>query len=67
MATEDWALGESLDALDDMLRGGYGAIRGNEPVRLVWQYIDVARSNLGVAATSQFLSTKLERRDRYDV
>ena len=27
MAGEDWQLGPSLDALDDMLRGGYGAPR----------------------------------------
>ncbi|MEG3082091.1 barstar family protein [Sphingomonas sp. PB2P12] len=67
MATEDWELGESLDALDDMLRGGYGAIRGREPVRLVWQDIDLARASLGFAATYQFLKTKLELPDRYDL
>jgi RNAse (barnase) inhibitor barstar len=67
MAKEDWKLGESLDALDDMLRGGYGAINGDEPVRLVWRDIDLARSSLGFSATCAFLQQKLERPDRYDV
>ena len=66
MANEDWALGESLDALDDMLRGGYGAIRGHEPVRLVWQDIEIARSSLGLAATCAFLQAKLERPGQYN-
>ncbi len=60
MAHEDWKLGESLDALDDMLRGGYGAVRGGGPVILVWQ-------DLGFAATCAFLEAKLQRPDRYDV
>ena len=67
MANEDWKLGESLDALDDMLRGGYGAVRGGGPVILVWQDIDRARSHLGFAATCAFLEAKLQRPDRYDV
>ncbi|WP_240663672.1 barstar family protein [Sphingomonas sp. UV9] len=67
MAEEDWKLGESLDALDDMMRGGYGAIRGNESVRLVWQDIDLARSSLGLSATCAFLQAKLERPGQYDV
>ena len=66
MAGEDWTLGESLDGLDDMLRGGYGAIKGREPITLVWQDIAVARCSLGVKATRAFLQAKLERPDLYD-
>ncbi|RZM35191.1 MAG: ribonuclease inhibitor [Sphingomonas sp.] len=66
MAGEDWRLGESLDGLDDMLRGGYGAIKGREPITLVWRDIAVARSSLGLEATRAFLQSKLERPDVYD-
>jgi hypothetical protein len=66
MAGEDWTLGESLDGLDDMLRGGYGAIKGRETIMLVWRDIAVARCSLGVKATRGFLQAKLERPDLYD-
>lgn len=66
MAGEDWTLGESLDGLDDMLRGGYGAIKGRETITLVWRDIAVARCSLGVKATRAFLQAKLERPDVYD-
>ncbi|WP_189654972.1 hypothetical protein [Paracoccus mutanolyticus] len=36
MAAEDWQLGDSLDALNDMLYGGYGALHGAGSVRLRW-------------------------------
>lgn len=61
MAGEDWVLGHSLDALDDMLYGGYGAIRGKEPIRLVWQGMAQSRASLGVSATRAFLSEKLKQ------
>jgi len=67
MAEEDWKLGESLDALDDMLRGGYGAIQGRAPVRLVWQDIARARAGLGLETTRAYLQAKLERPELYDV
>lgn len=67
MAEEDWKLGESLDALDDMLRGGYGAIQGRAPVRLVWQDIASARAGLGLETTRAYLQAKLERPELYDV
>lgn len=67
MAEEDWKLGESLDALDDMLRGGYGAIQGRAPVRLVWQDIARARAGLGFETTRAYLEAKLERPELYDV
>ena len=66
MAGEDWKLGESLDALDNLLRGGYGAIRGREPVRLVWKDMASSRSALGVAATAAYLRAKLDRPDLFN-
>lgn len=66
MADEDWRLADSLDALNDMLYGGYGAIEGREPVRIVWQDIEESRAALGEAATRAFLAEKLRRPDRFD-
>jgi len=66
MIDETWALGASLDALDDMLHGNYGAIDGREPVTLVWTGFDRARVALGSEATRSFLQAKLERPDVFD-
>lgn len=66
MADESWTLGESLDALNDLLYGGYGAIKGHEPVKLIWRDVDASRSALGVAATRTFLAEKLERPDTFN-
>lgn len=60
MANEDWKLGHSLDALDDMLYGGYGALAGHPDATLIWQDIEHTRSALGVAATRAWLQDKLD-------
>ncbi|WP_218585502.1 MULTISPECIES: barstar family protein [Pseudomonas] len=67
MAGEDWALGHSLDALDDMLYGGYGAIRSKEPIRLVWQGLAQSRASLGLSATRTFLNEKLKQPEVFNV
>jgi RNAse (barnase) inhibitor barstar len=67
MAGEDWTLGHSLDALDDLLYGGYGAIAGRQAVTLVWQDIAASRAALGVEATRALLRGKLDRPDIYNV
>ena len=59
MADEDWSLGQSLDALDDLFYGGYGAIAGHAPVTLVWQDIEASRAALGIETTKAFLRAKL--------
>lgn len=60
MADESWVLGESLDALDDLLRGGYGALHGEEEITLGWTNIERSREALGEAATRAWLLGKLE-------
>lgn len=59
MAGEGWRLGESLDALDDMLRGGYGATQGFETVALRWRDMEHCRRTLGIDATRRWLHSKL--------
>lgn len=66
MADEDWRLGESLDALDDILRGGYGAVGTSGAVTIVWRDMAAARSSLGLDATRSFLQAKLGHPEIYN-
>jgi RNAse (barnase) inhibitor barstar len=66
MGGETWTLGASLDALDDMLYGNYGAIDGKKPLTLIWTGFDQSRSSLGEAATRSFLQAKLQQPDVFD-
>ncbi|TXC70319.1 ribonuclease inhibitor [Sphingomonas ginsenosidivorax] len=66
MAGEDWTLGQSLDALNDLLYGGYGVMTGKPAVTLVWHDIAHSRAALGVDATRAFLRAKLEDPARFN-
>lgn len=59
MTGEDWTLGNSLDAFNDLLYGGFGAIESNEPVTLVWKQMEKSRLALGYEATKQYYEEKL--------
>jgi RNAse (barnase) inhibitor barstar len=59
MAGEDWQLGHSLDAFNDLLYGGFGAIKSNEPVTLLWKNMDKSKAALGDAVTKQYYEEKL--------
>lgn len=65
MADEDWKLGESLDAFNDLLFGGYGAIAVLEPVELVWEDIEASRVALGIETTRAYLLAKQRQPERY--
>lgn len=58
MADEDWKLGNSLDAFNDLLYGGFGAIEGGERVTLVWQQMEKNRLDLGYEVTRQYYEEK---------
>lgn len=60
MADMDWKLGTSLDALNDMLYGGYGEIKGNEPVHLIWENYEQNREDLGIEITRNYYQEKLK-------
>ncbi|WP_407353525.1 barstar family protein [Luteimonas sp. R10] len=66
MADAGWTLGRSLDALNDMFHGGYGALQGSGPVTLVWTAFEKNRRDLGIEATRAFLQAKLAQPGRYD-
>lgn len=58
MANEDWQLGPSLDALDDLLYGGYGVLAGQAAASVHWKEIAHSRAALGGAATRAWLQVK---------
>ena len=66
MQDEDWDLGPSLDALDDALYGGIGALRERSEVRFVWTEHKRSRAALGVAATRAWLQEKIDRGAPFD-
>ena len=67
MAGEDWTLAPSLDALNDMLYGGFGAIDGDEPVALVWDGFERMSDVLGLETTRVFLKQKLDRPEVFNI
>lgn len=66
MGDEDWQLGPSLDALNDMLYGAYGAIQGDETVVLVWKNIEKSRDALGIETTAALYQEKLKHPEVFD-
>ncbi|WP_164136833.1 barstar family protein [Stenotrophomonas maltophilia] len=60
MAGEDWQLAPSLDALDDLLYGGYAALAGHAQATLIWRDIAHSRTALGMETTRQCLLAKLD-------
>lgn len=67
MAGEDWQLGHSLDALDDMLYGGHGVLAGHESATVIWQDIEQTRSALGEETTRTWLKAKLDSEGTFNV
>ncbi|NDJ56333.1 ribonuclease inhibitor [Enterobacteriaceae bacterium 4M9] len=66
MADEAWQLGQSLDAFNDLLYGGFGALAGNEPVTLVWLDAEHSRKALGLEATRRYYQDKLSQPARFN-
>jgi len=60
MANEDWKIGQSLDALNDMFYGGFGEIEGNEEAHLIWKNFEQNRKDLGLELTRAFYENKLK-------
>ncbi|WP_341021080.1 barstar family protein [Brevundimonas diminuta] len=67
MADEDWKLGPSLDAFDDLLYGGYGALKGDAPVILIWREMERSQEHLGRDATRTHYLTKLDHPERFNI
>ncbi|MGS2761334.1 barstar family protein [Sinomicrobium sp. M5D2P9] len=67
MDGEDWKIGQSLDALNDLLYGGFGIIRDTGPVILVWTNMEKNRNDLGLEATISWYGGKLKNPSGFDV
>ena len=59
MSNEDWKLGESLDALNDLFYGGIGEINGDEPINLIWKDFEQNKQVLGMELTKVYYQDKL--------
>jgi len=67
MEDEDWKLGASLDALDDMFYGGFGLIKGDEEINLIWKNIEKNRKDLGAEITKEYYLNKLKSPSQFNV
>jgi len=67
MGDEDWKIAQSLDALNDLLYGGFGKIEGGEEIRLVWKCFEKNRKDLGLELTKAYYLDKLKRPTVFDV
>ncbi|WP_312323550.1 ribonuclease inhibitor [Soonwooa sp.] len=66
MPNENWKLGESLDAFNDLLYGGFGEINGNEPIRLIWKDFLRMKELFGHDFTLNFYHEKLKYPNSYN-
>ena len=66
MHEESWQLAESLDAFDDLLYGGFGAIKEKEEIKIVWLNFDSNKEAFGLDFTRNFYKEKLEQPENFD-
>jgi len=67
MKNEDWNLGESLDALDDLLYGGYGDLFGLEKIIILWENSEESKKSLGYETTKIYYESKISQPQKYNV
>lgn len=71
MPDEEWSLGASLDALDDLLHGGFGALHEvsatSLPATVTLRDHDHVRESLGRAATREYYLAKLAEPEMFNV
>ena len=60
MKNEDWELGPSLDAFNDLLYGGFGGIARDELIHLIWKNCEKNRKELGPELTKMYYRNKLK-------
>jgi RNAse (barnase) inhibitor barstar len=60
MQNEDWELGESLDAFNDLLFGGFGIIKGMPNIQLIWNNSKISSEALGSNTTKGYYLKKIE-------
>jgi len=58
MSNEDWKLGNSLDAFNDLLYGGFGILKDFDQLEIIWKNSEKSRSDLGFETTKNFYQNK---------
>ncbi|CCH51388.1 putative barnase inhibitor [Fibrisoma limi BUZ 3] len=66
MMEESWTIGPSLDAFNDLLYGGYGALQGAQWVELFWRHMDHSHKALGYQTTRNYYLDKLRPGSPYN-
>ena len=66
MQGEDWSLGESLDAFNDLLYGGFGAAKDADLLEIEWHDIDISRKHLGIETTKAYYQAKIQHGKPYN-
>jgi len=66
MKDSEWKLGQSLDALNAMFYGGYGEIKGNEEIQLIWENFTKSKEALGYEVTRNFYLNKLKSPETFN-
>ncbi|WP_421754837.1 barstar family protein [Croceimicrobium sp.] len=56
----NWKIGRNLDALNDLLRGGFGVFDYDEKILLTWINSKKSEKELGTEATLAYLKANLE-------
>jgi RNAse (barnase) inhibitor barstar len=56
----EWSIGRNLDALNDILRGGFGRHEYDEPFTLVWLNSQKSQKDLGWEETLNYLTEKIK-------
>ena len=67
MQNMDWKMGYSLDALNDILYGGFGVFEPGEPVLVLWQNLSKSKNDLGVEETRKNYQWKIDTGFPYNV
>ena len=66
MIGESWEIGQSLDALNDLLYGSYGVLQGAAKPTVVWKNSEHSRKALGRETTKDYYLSKLSRPDIFN-
>ncbi len=66
MKEENWKLGVSLDAFNDLLYGGFGIIKDYDELEIIWLNSEKSRKDLGLETTKSYYQNKLEHPEIYN-
>lgn len=67
MKDVDWKLGQSLDALNDILYGGFGVYNSGEQVIVLWNGFSKSKKDLGAEETMKHYQMKIDKGFPYNV